>query len=303
MAKITNIEWLNQNSNRNYPFRENVSLSPADQPEFILPNYVIVDFVMTMPASEGIRVYLSSMLVVGSFVTFVFSDQLDNVVSSYEVNLADHIAYQGYNLVGTTSQYEDVRGRLILGDLSQFDNDVVGGEYTFTLATAEIEPCAIRPSLRGVRSLTLQSGTVDSVPISGAVILKAGNNAQLTYDEATNTVTFSAVSPADGSYNEPCECNDYLNPSCIKYINGINAENVTFVGDGKCVEVSTEGNKIKITNTCSQPCCDCVELEFVKSTVDLLNDNIGKLENYHARLKEQLETFITNAMLSGEAVP
>lgn len=303
MAKITNIEWLNQNSNRNYPFREDLSLTPVNQPDFILPNYVIVDFVMTMPASEGIRVYLSSMLVVGSFVTFVFSDQLGNVVSSYVVNTNDHTSYQGYNLVGTTSQYEDVRGRFIIGDLTRFDNDVVDGEYTFSLDTAEIEPCAIRPSLRGVRSLTLQSGTIDSVPISGAVTLQAGDNARLSYDETTNTITFSAVSPASGSYNEPCECNDYLNPPSIKYINGINAENVVFIGDGNCIEVTTEGNKIKIINTCSQPCCDCVELEFVQSTINLLNDNISKLENYHARLKEQLDTFIANAMLSNDAVP
>lgn len=298
MPNVLNVEWLNQNSQRSFPFKEDVSLISNDNDGFRLPNYIFVDFVMSMPADASTQVYLASMLVVGEFVSFMFMDGANNLIASMSVKYTQHVPYQSYNIIGSTSQYDDVRGKVVLGDLSKFRNDVVDGTYLFTLATAEIEPCAIRPDLRGVRTITLTDGTVDSEPISGKVKLIAGSNAQLTYDAALNAIIFSALSPVDGSYNEPCDCNDYLVPEPIRTINGIPIENVELTGDGKCVEVTKDGNKLVIKNTCSTPCCGCTELEFIKTTIDLITSNIGKLETYYSRLNERLEQFITNALLS-----
>jgi len=298
MPNVLNTEWLNSNSQRNFPFRENESLIPDNNTEFRLPNYIFVDFVISMPADINTRVYLASMLVVGEFVTFMFMDNANNLIASLAIQHTQHTTYQSYNITGTTSLYDDVRGKIILGDLSKFRDDVMDGTYSFTLETAEFEPCIVRPDLRGVRTITLTDGTVDSEPISGRVKLIAGSNAQLVYDAVHNAIIFNALSPIDGSYNQPCDCNDYLIPPAIRTINGIPIEDVEFTGDGKCVEVTKEGNKLIIKNTCSTPCCGCTELEFIKTNTDLVTSNITKLENYYARLNERLDQFITNALLS-----
>ena len=297
MAGIVNIEFLNQNSNRAYPFRENSSLVPSDNTSFRLPNYVIVDFVMSMPADVNTRAYLASMLVVGNFATFMLMDGASNLIASITVQHNTHVAYTGYNIVGATDMYADVRGKLVLGDLSKFTSDVSDGTYTFELATAEFEPCTIRPDLRGVRTLILNNAGTDSEPITGRIKLAAGTNTTLVYDAATNTITFNASSPVDGSYNQPCDCNDYLVPPTIKTINGVHIEDVILEGDGQCVTVTTSGNKITISNICSTPCCGCTELEFIKTNMDLVASNLTKLDAYYASLNERLDQFITNSLL------
>lgn len=299
MPNVLNIEWLNQNSQRAFPFRENSSLVASNDDTFRLPNYIFVDFVLSMPADVSTQVYLASMMVVGEFVSFMFMDGANNLICSLAVKFTQHTTYQGYNIIGSTSQYSDVRGKVVLGDLSKFRDDVVDGTYTFTLESAEFEPCVVRPDLRGVRTITLTDGSIDSEPITGRIKMRAAGNARLTYDAATNAIIFSALSPANGSYNEECDCNDYLVPTPIRTINGIPIEDVEIAGDGKCVEVVKEGNKLIIKNTCSTPCCGCTELEFIKTNTDLVTSNLSRLETYYSRLNERLEQFITNALLSG----
>ncbi|MFC1453601.1 hypothetical protein ACFLQL_00285 [Verrucomicrobiota bacterium] len=297
MANILNQEWLNENSNRNYPFREDVSLLANDVSEVRLPNFLIVDFIITV-AGTPLDVYLDTVLYAGTFINLVFKDSADIVVTNITINTATHVAYTAYDIVGVGDNYDDARGKIVVGELSQIASYLPQGAYTFSLENAKLESCTIRPDIRGIRSLVVQSGGIDSEIITGKVKLIAGTNCSIVYDAADNSIRIDAVNIPGSGFNQPCECEDNLVPECIRKINGVNIEDLQIIGDGKCVDVSTNGNVITISDKCSAPCCGCVELEFLTNSLGMLENNLGRLEGYSDLLNSKLDEFINSALLS-----
>lgn len=295
-----NQEWLNQNSLRNYPFKEDASRMPVDQngaliTEVQIPNFLVVDFVLTVPGLSDLRVYVSQIAYVGNLLTFVFKDAADVQLSTVTVDITAHVANQAYDLVGY-GDYNDVRGKLVIGHLDDLSAAFAEGLYTFTLVDAELESSTIRPALRGVRSLRVTTGGTDSQFIYGNVKLLAGSNVRFTYVPGYNAIRIDAIS-GEG-LNQECECPTTIgNRNVVKTINGIAVEDVQIVGDGQCVEVTTAGNKITITDTCSAPCCGCPELEFLTDALGKLDITVTNLQVYAEKLADRLSNFVNNFVM------
>ena len=92
MPNILNQEWLNQNSTRNYPFREDLSLITNEDPDLRLPNSLMVDFVM-MIAGETPRIHLSNLTLASSFISFTFKDMDDVVLATTNINTNTYNTY------------------------------------------------------------------------------------------------------------------------------------------------------------------------------------------------------------------
>jgi hypothetical protein len=295
------LEWLNANSLRNYPFKEDASLVPVDAggnpiPDLQLPNYLLVDFVMMMPSTLMVDVYLSQLAKVGNLLTFIFANTGGTIIATLAVDYSVHQTYNSYEIVGVGG-YNDVRGKVVLGDLRDLNADLAEGLYTFQLAGAKFESTTVRPALRGVRSLQLENDTVLSAYIYGHVKLLNGANIQLTYLPAYNAIRIDAVSGA--GLNESCECEGTQGwRNVVRMINGIAVENFELVGDGTCVDVKTEGNKLVISDTCSAPCCGCPELEFLTDSLKVLEATIGNLESYANQLQAQITNFVSTFVLT-----
>lgn len=284
-------EWLNQNSYRAYPFREDSNRNAIGEYDLTLPNYLFTDFVITVASTASFRLQLTQVACVGGFITFVFSTMSDDTVCTLAVNANEHTANQAYQLVGQ-DDYEDCRGKAVLGDLSKLPDDLPDGTYNYQL---ELEPAVVRPDIRGVRSLQLSAGDTLSDYIFGRVKLIEGSNIQLTYLPDVNGIRIDAISGA--GLNDQCECDEeYQLPECVRRINGINVEDVQLIGDGKCVEVDTSGNTITISDTCSEPCCGCTELEFITTNLDLLQSTLKRVEEYadtlHSKLLEMIQSML-----------
>ena len=288
-------EWLNTNAYRAYPFKEDTSVQSINDVGISLPKYLFVDFVLTVAGSQDIVIQLTQLAYVGGFLTAVFTEKITNEpVTTVSVNIATHTPNMAYALVGQ-GNYEDARGKVVLGLLDQLATDLPEGIYTFA---TELESCTIRPDIRGVRSLQVGAGGNLSDYISGVVKLLEGTNVKLTYMPAFNGVRIDAIS-GEG-LNETTSCDDaYELPQPIRYINGINAPDVEIIGDGKCVEVTTSGNKIIISDKCSQPCCGCPELEFITSNLELLQSTLGRLESFETLLQDRI-TNLVMVMLANE---
>lgn len=293
---ILNQEWLNDNSNRNYPFREDVSLIPVEDSSIRLPNSLIVDTVFTIAGTTP-RVYLSSILLVGTFINLTFKDMTDVIVTTINVDTSTYSMYDAILLYGIAN-YSDARGRLILGDIAKFRSVFKDGSYTFTLATSELEPCVVRPALRGVRSLILVNNDIESEKLTGVIRLVAGTNMKLSYDATLNEIRLDALTLPGVNYTDVCDCADPTAPQCIKSINGISIDDVEILGDGKCVEITKNGNELTITDICSTPCCGCTELEFLTSSLAILESNVSKVESYYSMLNGKLDEFLNNALLT-----
>lgn len=297
---IINQEWLNQNGYRAYPVKETVSRYAVDGDGNLLtdvqiPNNLLVDFVFTVAGVEaGVRMYISRLAYIGNFLSFEFKDGSDNLIATLAVNLATHTAYDRYTIVGT-GDYEDARGVAVLGNVTNFPNQFPEGNFAFTLATAELEPCTVRPDLRGVRSIQAETNTEQTERLYKHVRLVAGENIRFTLLQSQNAIRIDAIDSS--GFETACECEDQFKLPCIQSINGINIEDVQIVGD-KCLQITTQGNQILLSDTCSQPCCGCVELEFLTKSLDLLEDQLSRLEGYATQMRDKLTQFITNVLVS-----
>jgi hypothetical protein len=305
MPDPRHVEWLNENASRAYPIKEDAIRSPVSDTGNILsdvqiPNFILVDMVLTLPGPTALRVYLSQLAYVGDLLTFVFRDENDEQIVSLTVTPSTHPKNQSYSFAGVGS-YEDCRGAIVVGDLSDLRRDLAEGLYNFTLVTAEIEPRVIRPDLRGIRSLQIENSGEESALIYGHVRLLAGNNVQLSYMEDDNSIRIDGV---DGTgFNEDCECEDALGQSnLVRSINGIPIEDVIIQGDGECVEVTTSGNVITIRDKCSEPCCDCPELEFLTESLKIVDSTLSRLDTYSQELETRINTFVTNYILTISAI-
>jgi hypothetical protein len=287
-------EWLNSNAYRAYPFKEDTPVKAINDVGVSLPKYLFVDLVLTIAAPHDVTVRLSQLAFVGDFITAVFVDSTQRPVTTLTVNTAVHTANTAYALVGQ-GIYEDARGKAVLGPLDQLKTDLPEGIYTFA---AELETCTVRPDIRGVRSLQVGSGGNLSAYIGGIVKLIEGTNIRLTYLPDVNGIRIDAI--AGDGLNEQPDCDDaYELPQCIRSINGVSIQDVVIVGDGKCVEVKTAGNKITISDKCSQPCCGCNELEFITTNLELLQSTLKRLESFETLLQDRLTNLVLS-MLANE---
>lgn len=250
--------------------------------DYALPNYLITDFVATVSSDKSLDLYLMKVAVVGDSATFVIGSGTEQIASIY-VDVTQHTTNKGYPFSGTGS-YEDMRGCLVVGNLARFKDEFPDGVYSFEEQETLFEHRCVRPSLRKVSSISIYDpySGYKSKKLSGDVLLVAGQNISFKYDQETNALWINADN--NEGYNEKCECD---NQTTVKTINGISTENVTLIGDS-CVSVTTKGNTIFISDTCSKPCCGCPEVDFLNDKIAQVNTAIGKLEAYSAALQDRL---------------
>jgi hypothetical protein len=291
-----NPEWLNQNSLRNYPFKEDASLTPPDIDDVRLPNYVVVDFVLTLAGAGLPDVYLSQITFLGSLLTLVFADGAGTQIATTTVYPDAHTRNSSYDLTGA-GVYSDARGKVVIGDLTDLRDDLAEGLYLFDLESAILEATTIRPAIRGARSIQLVTGNSFSEQISGHINFIAGPNVSLTYLPDYNTIRIDAL---DGSgLNEDCDCTGTGGEeNIVRTINGIPTEDAVLVGDGECTEVEVSGNKIIIKDVCTTPCCGCPELEYVTDSLKILEASLGNVNGYANQLAERISNFVSNFVLT-----
>ena len=298
---ISQQEWLNSNAARNFPIQEDSSRQALQQqgsqiPGVLLPNYVLVDACLTVPGDLGLRVYLAQLAFVGDTVSMVFCTSDGGTLLTVAVpSVQNSTGPFPYPVVGIGVN-QDCRGWIVVGDLTRLSQDLPEGVYYFGPAQTMLEARCTRPALRGVRSLSVTNQGTTSAPLSGNVNLYAGANVSLRYDPANNGIWISAVPNA--GYQEACPCSSASQSTLVKTINGIAIQDVTIVGDGQCVQVTTSGNTITISDSCSTPCCGCPELDFLNQTIDTINSSLTRLEQYSQQLNSSITAFTTNYILT-----
>lgn len=279
MPDTIQTEWLNQNALRNYPFREDASLVPrlpdgTPLDGFSIPLGLLTDFVMTVDSSVSTDIYLGKIINIGGTITLVFSSN-GSVAATTVVDKSAHVLNKAYRLSGS-GDYDSATGVVVVGSLADLDETLPDGVYNFGPDDAPMEYRCVRPSAGRVGSISVSDAAGDYVSkkLRGNVKLVPGSNISLKYDESDNSIRISA--DGNAGYNDVCGCGK---KTTVKTINGISVENVTLIGDD-CVQVTTEGNTIRIKDVCSKPCCGCAEIDFINEKIGQLNTSLRKLETY-----------------------
>lgn len=315
MTNISHAGWLNQNELRKYPFAEDASLASTASPTgaaTVLPNYVVVDFLVTLasyPGSDATydQIYLRRFSLLGDLVAFEFAarrpateteeETVVGAVFGGSVRLSEHVPYKSYPLgVSTTGDFAFSRGRLVLGDLRRLLSDGFAmGDYLFTYETAEISPATVRPGIDGVSSLRVPApGAFVNMPygdfetvLTGHVRLVGDNTINLKYVPAANAIVFSQRTPDP---EKDCECAETAVP--IRTINGVppptDDGNIMVVGD-ECIEIDrASANTLTIRNVCAKPCCGCEELQFLSSKLSALRNAVTTLDTRSTQLEASI---------------
>lgn len=302
------IEWLNQNSLRNYPFREDCGLRPNDSAGnlidsgFRVPNYLVTDLVVGVPASvysDAVEVYLKKMSVtddptngISVVLTFASSDGTDAFTAScVESGASAQVKGLG--------AFSSVSGVVRFGDIERFADEFPHGLYSFSKSESLIEPTCVRPAVCGVEGISaVDASGYTTAPLSGIVKLVAGDNVSIKYDVDRNALVFSA-DPNSG-YTSGCDC-DEDELSVVRSINGIKTEDVVIEGDD-CVVVSTENGVIKISDGCSKPCCGCAETAFINQSINDLQSSVNTLSNNASLLADRVTNFVNNYLLARKSL-
>lgn len=308
MANVVNIEWLNQNSLRNYPIRENLKCIPYDtygnlcSADYALPKFLIVDFVLAVNSTDiTSSLFVKQLSTAGNIITLVFASidryNQESVVAVITVDVGKHTPYTAYPIYGSGS-FDGAIGSVTLGDLTKLPHTLPDGIYQFASSQTMLEPRCIRPAISGVTSLSIMKSntTYESRKITGDIKLVAGTNIFLDYVPEENAIIISAK---DGvGYTDECEC-ARIGDSRVKSINGIQVKNVQLIGD-ECMTITSdpEAGTITITDTCAKPCCGCPELTFVNNTINSLFTSMGNLNTFAVSLQEKLNSFILNYLTS-----
>lgn len=301
-----NIDWLNGNSQRAYPFREGMLRRPyvggAAVSELALPNLAVVDMAMATNFDPLPDVYLSSLSLSRFSVSAVLSRVSDGEILAVAASRLEGAGeYSPVNFSGT-GVHDDIRGTLVFGDLSRLADTLPYGVYEYPASETLFERRCVLPSIPCVSGIYVKDAYNggETIRLRGDVALVAGDNIRFEFDEASNAIVVHAE--PNSEYSEKCGCSGADSRKEILTINGVSASNVVIEGDGECVNVSTSGGRIRISDTCSKPACGCAELTFLNQKVGEVSSAMNRLEDYFRTLDGRLtELGVSTATLLAEA--
>lgn len=294
-TEIWNVEWPNVNTQRKYPFDEGQSLTDGD---FVLPDDFLVDMVLpvnigTVPAPDPTLFHVSQVGVFSS--GFTVSIAYNGVTfATVTIPKDSFVEYSNYDIIGI-GDFFDTRGTLTVGQIDTISK--YPGAWNFTVDTAKILPTIIRPNLRALTSLRIANGTDQSAPITGDVVLRAGQN--FRFRVVGNVIYFDAI--RGENLQESCVCNDMdvLAPP-IRSINMVTGDangNITLLGTS-CVMITPGANSLSIEDQCSEPCCDCRELQVVTDDLEQMLNQVRTLEDTAVRLDDVITNTSNNILAS-----
>lgn len=312
----THLNWLNNNEYRLFPIHEGVALGSYLDEEFnepsltAIPNNILVDFKATMIGYSRIQLYIHKLVLAGTKVSLAiygfvpksnpftmktiereYNDDGDDQLEVFPVfsGMAD-LSDSEYTVLNLTpaKQFTASGARAVFGI---YDRNNIDGIFYFKPFQSMLEPSVVEVGGDSVTRILVEDSSGAVVSLTGDVILRSGANMQILTDVASNKVIFHAI-PGDG-YIDGCDTSGI---NVVQSINGITLRDVVMTGDS-CVEVSTSGNTITISNKCSEPCCGCEELAAVTNQMININSRLTIVEGFKQNLDtslDNLRTAITN---------
>lgn len=300
-----NIEWLNLNSQRSYPFADHATQTDVTgsirvPDSFLLELYWPVASIFSLQA-EKFFIKTLAILGAGFTIDLGYDDGSSNppTVATTSISSASHTEYKRYALVGI-DDYDDSVGKVVIGRLDEI-NMLAPGVYSFAPEDGALDPDCVRPIIRGVSSLIVEQGGQRSNKIRDTVVLQAGENMRLTVtrvDDEPPIVRFDAVPDAD--FATQCGCTE-TEPPCIRTINDIPGDanqNFTLVGD-PCITLKSVTNGIQIVDECCSPCCGDAELQEVLRAMRIVRNQAVTVQNFQQNLSAAITQLQLNLALSG----
>jgi hypothetical protein len=223
MGQIRNVEWLTENLNRKYPFKESATLAASLARK--VPNEFIADLVITGVAEDQ-SYFVSEITKTGTAIELVISDFTASPVLQFDIPLTSvrfsrHLPSVRFN--------EELGGKLILGDLTNILVLLDSFPMSLSGLSGQLEPSVLIPTDKDKR-VTSNAQTGNTSLLRGDVKFRGEDGIEVTQDVVENEIIIGFEDPIVPS---DCECPP--NFPDIKRINGINADcdgNFNICGEG-----------------------------------------------------------------------
>ena len=200
-------------------------------------------------------------------------------------------------------------GSLGIGDISSTINAGIG-EFLFEPSATTFEANTQFVSIPALKTVEVYNADDQLLYRATEILkLKEGDNIKLTYlptqagsGDPYGSIRIDAI---DGqNLISPSECenvSEVLLP-CIKKINGVgpNNDGTIFLVGSDCIDVTdaTGANAIELSDTCSESCCGCIELQALTDALEKLKEQEQTIRdlinNTQGQQSELLANIISN---------
>lgn len=299
---VWNVEWLNSNSQRNYPLSEEATLKDTSG-SFIIPLDFILDMVWPVQAAADInsdKFHIKNISIFGSGVILSIGYDGD-LIGSVSIANDTHQVNQSYFISGVGDFFDSI-GKVTIGNLAGMVS--IGGSYDFDIDGGRLEPTIIRPNLRGVSSMVVVSGAEKSPNLTGDIEFASGRNIQFTVSQPVGgNPRIRIDATGTGSGDDACDCDNTTGDTDpIKTINGVapdSSGNIQLVSADECLEIDSSGSgTLVLTDQCSKSCCGCEELEVVVDKLNLIDSQVYTMDGVLSRLDAEVAAAVTNLLAS-----
>lgn len=282
------VDWLNQNSQRNYPLADGATRVDTSG-SYTVPSDFLLDFVFPVQNTAFVdpgKFHLHTIQAYAGGVSVAFG--YDGEVAAAVSIPRTHEYGQSYYVNGT-ADFADSTGVVAIGDVSA----LAAGRFTFDLSGGALIPAVIRPSLRGVSAVRVIQGAEESGLYTGDIELAAGRNIQFFVSETESGYRLRIDALPDSQLGSGCEC-DTLAPKGepIYTLNGVLpiANNIDLVAGNDCIEIIPHAGAgyIEIINRCAESCCGCDELDVIVTDMRQMANQVNTLSNFAARLESAI---------------
>ena len=297
-------EWLNANSVRNYPIREN-----ADRKDlsggFTIPNDLIVAAQINCPRSYSRGTFFVSRLVVGgSFVSVYIGyqpesgDKIDIAYIKAEKDSFSRFSY--YSFVGQ-GDLSSVLGYITIGDIFSSIKEGVG-QFEFSSENTPFEVNTYFASVPALERVEVYSSDGRLLHRSNEILkIKAGENIRLSYVQGADEYGAIKIDAIDGeNIVKPLDCvnEQRLLPPCIRQINGVSPDsNGRFwIDESECIGITEQPleHSITILDKCAESCCGCAELEQLTNALESLKSQEETLKELIRSTQTQQSDLLAN---------
>lgn len=287
-------EFIEDNLYKRYPLTEDFS----DPGTFLIPDSFLADvslcvFNMDRAGSSSYKysIHISRISVYPDYIYVTLSDK----VTGAALGKSDPIPV-GLSLVNSVEDRTipirpvsdiPINGEFIIGtceDIIKYQgNHTISAEYGLLFPSTVM---ISQPCVTGIR--------VGDTVATGDVVIEAGDNVDISYDDNSNTITISATAPANKIYTDE-DLVAYIKEkygNCITTINGILPdENGDFkIDPTDCVMVETDAanHSISFYNPCAPSCASYDFLDETLTRIKDLNNSVSLLRSFYESVSNTL---------------
>jgi hypothetical protein len=289
MPWIDSLDYLNLNSLRRYPLRENSTVT-SNGAVFQIPDNLIVDFSLSASNDITKRYYISRVYnkIFSAVIEVSEHATTPVVVGTFDIDFNEHSLNDTY-FMSPSEDFAGAAGKITIGYVDLLRTQV-SGDHRFSLEAAEFEARTIIPGTAGVVRIKFTDVDNNTQSLTGDVVMQARSNCRFTFDSLNNRVIFDVGD--DLGLNKICDTGP-----CIKRINGVTPDpvngNFSLVGT-ECLKLSSPSSyTLQFDDTCCTPCSGCDDLAELTGRLTGLENKFIEMKNFYTSANGQLMNYLT----------